>query len=80
MEGEAPLEVIFTNTSENGDPNSFEWFLYRDLNEIKKEAEAGATEIDSIMLVAYDESPTYTYENTGTYMVKLVSKHSYNFV
>ncbi len=78
MDGEAPLEVVFTNTSENGDPNSFEWFLYRDLNEIKKEAENGATEIDSIMLVAYDESPTYTYENTGTYMVKLVSQHYVN--
>lgn len=75
MTGEAPLEVSFTNTSENADPSGYEWFFYRDLNEIKAEAENGQSEIDSIMLVAYDESPVYTYENTGTYMVKLVAKN-----
>lgn len=74
MSGEAPLEVTFTNTSENGDPDQYEWFFFRDLNEIKKEAQNTQQPIDSIMLVAYDESPVYTYQNTGTYMVKLVSK------
>jgi gliding motility-associated-like protein len=75
MTGEAPLDVTFTNTSENADPSGFEWFFYRDLNEIKQEAENGQGEIDSIMLVAYDVSPVFTYENTGTYMVKLVAKN-----
>jgi gliding motility-associated-like protein len=78
MEGEAPLEVLFTNTSENGDANGFEWFFYRDLDEIKREAENTSGTIDSIMVVAYDNSPEFIYENTGTYMVKLVSKHYVN--
>ncbi|MCG6187123.1 T9SS type B sorting domain-containing protein [Maribellus maritimus] len=78
MTGEAPLEVTFTNTSENADPTGYEWFFYRDLNEIKEEAENGQSEIDSILLIAYDENPVYTYENTGTYMVKLVAKNFAN--
>ena len=78
MTGEAPLEVTFTNTSKNADVTGYEWFFYRDLNEIKEEAENGQSEIDSIMFVAYDESPIYTYENTGTYMVKLVAKNFAN--
>ena len=76
MEGEAPLEVTFSNNSENGTAGYYEWFFYRDLNEIKEEVEGGATgEIDSIMLVAYDDAPVYTFENSGIYMVKLVAKH-----
>lgn len=78
IEGEAPLEVVFSNTSENGDLNGYEWYFYRDLDEIKEEAENSQGEIDSIMLVAYDESPIYTYENTGVYMVKLISQHYVN--
>jgi gliding motility-associated-like protein len=74
MQGEAPLEVTFTNTSENADANQYEWFFFRDLDEIKREAENSQQPIDSIMLIAYDESPVYTYNNTGTYMVKLVAK------
>ena len=73
--GEAPLTVTFTNESENGTAGYYEWFFYRDLNEIKQEADGGAEEIDSIMLVAFDDAPIYTFENTGIYMVKLVSKH-----
>ena len=72
--GEAPLEVTFTNTSENGDPNGFEWFFFRDLDEIKEESGNTQAPIDSFMVIAYDQNPVYTYENTGTYMVKLVSK------
>ena len=37
-------------------------------------SQASAQPVDSIMLVAYDVSPVYTYENSGAYMVKLVSK------
>ena len=72
--GEAPLEVVFNNMSENGDPDKYEWFFFRNLDDIKKESEETQTPIDSIMIVGYDENPTYIYENTGTYMVKLVSK------
>ena len=73
--GEAPLTVTFTNTSENGTPGYYEWYFYRDIDEIKREAENNSGEIDSIMLVAYDDAPVYTYQNSGSYLVKLVSKH-----
>ena len=73
-EGEAPLIATFTNESENGDIDQYEWFLFRDLDEIKRESEETEEPIDSIMIVAYEENPVYTYEYTGQYMVKLVSK------
>jgi gliding motility-associated-like protein len=73
QQGEAPLTVNFTNQSQNGD--QYEWFFFRDLDEIKKESENTLQPVDSIMLVAYDQNPVYTYENSGIYMVKLVSKH-----
>jgi gliding motility-associated-like protein len=74
---EAPLTVSFINESENGDPTLYEWFLFRDLNEIKKESEESDEPIDSIMIVAYGDNPppVYIYERTGIYNVKLVSKH-----
>lgn len=71
---EAPLTVTFTNTSENGDPGKFEWFIFKDLDKIKQEKDAGTFK-DSIMDVVYDDSPVYTFEATGEYIVKLVSKH-----
>ncbi len=73
--GEAPLDVTFNNKSENGDPDKFEWFLFRDLDDIKRESENTENPVDSIMIVAYDENPIYTYEYSGVYDVKLVSKH-----
>ena len=75
LSGEAPLEVTFSNNSENGTPGYYEWFFFHDLNKIKRESEGAEQPVDSIMLVAYDDAPVYTYENSGTYMVKLVSKH-----
>jgi gliding motility-associated-like protein len=72
--GEAPLTVTFNNQSENGDPDQYEWFFYRDLDQIKRESENSDQPVDSIMIVAYDENPVYTYENSGTYNIKLVSK------
>lgn len=73
-DGEAPLTVNFINQSENGNVDQYEWFLFRNLDEIKREGENSNSPIDSIMIVAYDESPVYTYENSGTYIVKMVSK------
>lgn len=75
MSGEAPLEVTFSNNSENGTPGYYEWFFYRDLNAIKIESEGTQNPVDSIDFVAYDDAPVYTYENSGLYMVKLVAKH-----
>lgn len=73
--GEAPLIVTFSNASENGDPGKFEWFIFRDLDEIKKEAAANNGVVkDSILEKLYNNSPVYTFEKSGTYKVKLVSK------
>ncbi len=79
MQGEAPLTVNFTNESENGTPGLYEWFFYRNFDDIKREGETTQQPIDSIMIVAYDENPVYTYENSGTYKVKLVSKKTSEF-
>ena len=72
--GEAPLIVTFTNNSENGVPGQYEWFFFRDLDDIKKESEGSTAPVDSIMIIAFDDNPVFTYEYSGTYMVKLVSK------
>lgn len=77
--GEAPLTVAFTNQSENADPDLYEWFFFRSLDDIKKESETTQQPIDSIMIVAYDQNPVYTYENSGSYMVKLVAKKTSEF-
>ncbi len=73
--GEAPLIVTFNNQSENADPGLYEWFFYRDLNDIKRESEGTDQPVDSIMLVAYDDNPVFTFESSGSYKVKLVAKH-----
>ena len=63
---EAPLTISFTNTSENGDPGKFEWFI------LKKNKASKDSLVDEI----YNDSPTYTFEETGTYRLKLISKHA----
>ena len=70
---EAPLTVTFNNTSENGDPGKYEWFIFKDLQKIKEEKKAGTFK-DSILVNFYSDNLNYTFEETGTYMVKLVSK------
>jgi gliding motility-associated-like protein len=75
---EAPLLVTFTNTSENGDAGKYEWFIFKDLQKIKEEIEAGTFK-DSIMDVVYNDSPEYTFLESGEYKVKLVSKHVSEF-
>ncbi len=69
---EAPLEVAFVNESVNADVDKFEWFLFKEKSEIQKEA-AGGAKVDSIMDMIYLENPSYTYNHTGSYMVKLVA-------
>lgn len=70
---EAPLTVTFTNSSENGDPGKYEWYIFKDLSKIGKEVAAGTFK-DSIMEVLYNDNPVYTFEEIGKYKVKLVSK------
>jgi len=74
MQGEAPLTVTFSNTSENGSPGYYEWFFYRDMDEITEESQGASQPVDSIMIIAYDDAPVYTYQNSGRYLVKLVAK------
>lgn len=79
MQGEAPLTVSFINQSVNADPNLYEWFFYRDMDDIKREAENTQQPIDSIMIVDYNENPVFTFESSGTYKVALVAKKSSEF-
>jgi len=73
--GEAPLEVSFTNESENGDPGKFEWFIFRDRDEIVQESEKNNGVVkDSILIKILSDNPVYIFENSGKYKVKLVSK------
>lgn len=70
---EAPVEVKFTNESENGDADKFEWFLYKDKAILDKQGSSGAKFDTTYLAQIYDVSPVYTYENSGKYKVKLVS-------
>lgn len=70
---EAPLTVTFTNNSENGTSGQYEWFIYKDLQKIIDEKEAG-TFTDSIQEIIYSDDLVYIFEETGSYKVKLVSK------
>lgn len=70
---EAPLTVTFTNTSTNADAGKYEWYFFKDLQQIKNEIKAGTFK-DSIQDIIYSENPVYTYEASGDYLVKLVSK------
>ena len=70
---EAPATYTFTNTSENGDPGKFEWYFYKSTQQINEEKDAGTFK-DSIQDIIYSDNPVYTYEKTGAYKVKLVSK------
>jgi gliding motility-associated-like protein len=78
---EAPLTVTFTNTSENGDPGKFEWFIFKDLDEIKKESAANpGVPVDSILIKIFSDNPIYTFERPGAYKVKLVSQKKSEFL
>jgi len=67
--GEAPLTVTFTGTS-----GSYTWLFYRDIDEITANPGDGTLE-DSVDFYASDDNPVYTYDNSGSYLVRLVSRH-----
>lgn len=74
-EGEAPLKVTFTNESENGDAGKFQWFIYKDRTVLQNEGQQNNGVVkDSIMETLYNDSPVYTFQNSGEYRVKLVSE------
>ncbi len=77
MNGEAPLTVTFNNESENGTSGYYEWYLYRDIYEIREESEGATEPVDSFIFdnPVIDDAPVYTYQNSGSYLVRLVSKH-----
>lgn len=75
MSGEGPLKVTFNNLSENGTQGYYEWHFYRSIEDIEEESGASTEPVDSIMFVAYDDNPVYTYENSGSYWVKVISRH-----
>ncbi|MBN2806695.1 MAG: gliding motility-associated C-terminal domain-containing protein [Prolixibacteraceae bacterium] len=71
-EGEAVLEVSFTNNSINYD--STYWFFYKDAYRLSKAAEAtNGGVVDSIEFILTDDMPVHRYEISGEYQVKLVT-------
>jgi gliding motility-associated-like protein len=68
---EAPLPVQFINESINGDVEKFEWFLFKEKSSLSNQPKGA--KIDSIMEEIYLKDPSYTYEHTGSYMVKLIA-------
>ena len=77
---EAPLAVAFTNASVNGDPGKYEWFIYKDRQQIIEESLANPNvPVDSFLIKLYDDSPSYIFEKPGAYNVKLVSQKTSEF-
>jgi gliding motility-associated-like protein len=72
MQGEAVLEVNFTNSSINYD--SVYWFFYKDSYIITREIErTDGQPIDSIAFVLTDDAPVHEYKQSGEYTVRLVA-------
>ncbi len=69
---QAPLPVQFVNESVNGDVDKYEWMLFKEKSALEKEGTSGVIK-DSIMETIYLENPAYTYNYTGSYMVKLIA-------
>jgi len=76
---EAPAKINFQNESENADADKYEWFLFRDRDDINKQSSVEGKK-DSFLVKIYDVNPSYIYQNSGRYMVKLVAaKESPNY-
>ncbi len=69
---QAPAEIDFKNLSQNADPDSYEWYLFKD-KKVLESMGGGTSGVDSFLTVLYDIDPLYTYENSGKYRVKLVA-------
>ena len=66
--GEAPLEVSFTNESENAD--TYSWYVYKDFSSLD-----GVTELQDSLWIPVDNSTdiSYIYKHPGRYAVKLIA-------
>lgn len=71
MKGEAPLSVTFSNSSINAD--QYEWSFYRSTEELKEEFAKYGEISDSIQSTSASQSPQYTFDASGSYMVKLLA-------
>lgn len=69
---QAPADIDFKNLSENSDPDSYEWYLFKD-KKVLELSGGGSSAVDSFLTVLYDVDPLYTYANSGRYRVKLVA-------
>lgn len=74
--GEAPLTVDFNNQSINSTSGLFEWLLFRNIDDIKRETEGNPNAvIDSFLIQPIiNDDFQYTYENTGKYKAKLIAR------
>lgn len=70
MQGEAPLEVIFTDESENA--QQYEWYLYKDTVEVQPRAMSVEDSLLEGRIFTEQHLPPYVYEHPGSYNVKLV--------
>lgn len=70
MQGEAPLEVTFSNESENA--QAYEWYLYKDTTEVQPGAMSVEDSLLEGRIFTEQHLPPYVYEHPGSYNVKLV--------
>ncbi len=73
-EGEAPLEVTFTNNSINAD--TYEWYLYEDEKRIDNNAVSVTDSLVNNEIVTGFPVDKFTYEISGEYKIKLIAKNS----
>lgn len=78
---EAPLAVEFSsNPLGNGDPGKFEWFIFKDREQIILESQANPNQpVDSFLTKIYEDRHIYIFEKPGAYNVKLVSQKTSEF-
>ncbi|WP_282015099.1 gliding motility-associated C-terminal domain-containing protein [Marinifilum flexuosum] len=73
-DGEAPLEVKFTNNSINA--TDYDWYLYQDPERVPEDVTDDEDRLltDGILVVDNKDPFNYTYKHPGKYQVKLIVK------
>jgi len=71
VKGEAPLDVDFTNQSDNAD--AYSWYVYKDLSTL-----AGVTKVQDSLWIPIDNNTdlSYKYKHPGKYAVKLIATNT----